>query len=277
MLRTFLFWGVYGPLKNLFKLAADSNYRRFWKLRSKLNRHQRYVECNVKLNGWDLFLPDAASFISAYEEIFVNRIYEFKSTNPRPYILDVGANVGVSVLFFKSLFPESEIIAFEADPEIYRYLIKNIHGNGFVDVSIFNRAVWFEESLLSFKPEGADAGRLTSRSSSGTIEVKSINLETYLKNRKVDFLKMDIEGAEVDVLLHCGKSLDGVENIFIEYHSGVGETQRLDQLLGMLQKNGFRFHMHSHPALYQKSPFMNKYASFYNYDLLLNIFAWREK
>ncbi len=274
MFRFFLNKLVYGPAKHLCKLITSSEYRKYCILKLRVDTIPRYTKCKIKINGMDLVLPDYTSFFYAYKEIFVNRIYEFNTNRLNPYILDVGANVGVSVLFFKTLFPSSEIIAFEADPKIYEYLINNVHGNGFDDITIINKAVWYEKTWLKFKSEGADAGRITSEVNTNTIDVESIDLKEFLNNRKVDFLKMDIEGAETDVLLNCSQYLGGVENIFIEYHSVAGEPQRLDQLLGVLKQNGFRYHMHS--GFNKKMPYLNKLSSFYGYDMLLNIFAWRE-
>jgi len=265
---------IYRTAKFLYKLIADPNYRNYWIIKAKIARIPRYTKFKIKINGWDLHLPDSASFLSSYENIFVNRIYEFKADNKKPYILDVGANVGVSVLFFKTLFPCSEIIAFEADPKIYEYLLENVHGNGFNDVLIFNKAAWHENALLKFKADGADGGRITFANNANTIEVKAVDLREFLRARKIDFLKMDIEGAETDILLHCSQYLSGVKNIFIEYHSAAGEPQRLDQLLCVLKQNGFRYHMHS--GFNKKMPYLNKLTSFSNYDMMLNIFAWRE-
>lgn len=87
-------------------------------------------------------------------------------------------------------------------------------------------------------------------------------------------MKMDIEGAETDVFLHCAKHLDSVENIFVEYHTCVEEPQKLDQLLGVLKQNGFRYHLHS--GFNIKIPYLHKDSTFSSYDMLLNIFARRK-
>ena len=51
-----------------------------------------------------------------YREVFAEREYWFATDNPRPLILDCGSNIGMAILFFKSLYPDAEITAFEPAP-----------------------------------------------------------------------------------------------------------------------------------------------------------------
>ena len=70
-------------------------------------------------------------------------------------------------------------------------------------------------------------------------KVETIDLDELIDG-EVDFLKMDIEGAETGVL--CGsQKLDKVKQLFIEYHSFVDDKQKLSDLLSCLIKNGFRY------------------------------------
>jgi hypothetical protein len=56
-----------------------------------------------------------------------------------------------------------------------------------------------------------------------------VRLKEYLDRAgRVDLLKMDIEGAEADVLEDCRGSLGGVQHLFVEYHAYTGQPQRLD-------------------------------------------------
>src|SRR5690606_23212402 len=84
----------------------------------RLRTMPRFVPTSTHLAGPRLELIDAASFLWTYAEIYERRLYEFRSTNPAPRIIDGGANIGLSVLFFKSLFPMARITCFEPDPAI---------------------------------------------------------------------------------------------------------------------------------------------------------------
>jgi FkbM family methyltransferase len=248
-------------------------------LTSKIGKIPRYQDCHLKVNGFDLLIPDAMSFLFSYQEIFVERIYEFKAETSAPKILDLGANIGLSILFFKSLYPQAKITAFEADPKIFSYLKKNVNGNGCNDVDLVNKAVWHEKTTLDFISEGADAGYADSgyiaATSKKNLEVKkleAVDIAEVLRNREFDFLKMDIEGAEEFVLPRCKDLLSNIKFIFIEYHSKVNSKQCLDKILNILSNSGFRVHIRN--VMESPSPFVDLkiHAEF---DLQLNIFGWR--
>src|SRR5687767_13587638 len=127
----------------------------------RLSSLPRYVEAETKMLGSKLRLPDSVSFLSAKREIFGNEIYRFKSTSDAPYILDCGANIGLSIIYFKRLFPLAEIVAFEPDPRIFQFLQENVLSFDLTKVTLINKAIWNRETVLSFHNEGSDAGRIT--------------------------------------------------------------------------------------------------------------------
>lgn len=261
------------PARHLQRLLIDRWYRDYFKMLSHLSAVPRYQKRAIRCREWELTVPDCASFLSALREIFVEKIYAFEAKTEKPYIVDLGANIGLSVLFFKTLFSVASIDAFEADPAIFRYLVSNVHGNGYEDVRLFNKAAWHSNTVLQFHSEGADGGSVTSDSRSGTIEVAAVDICEFIGSRHVDFLKMDIEGAEVDVIHRCRSILGNVDNLFVEFHSVRNSRQRLDELLEVLVSSGFRYHIHS--MLESTTPFVQK-SLIHDYDMLLNIFAWKE-
>lgn len=258
--------------KFIYKFMRNQECRTFlWQV-FRFSSFSRFTRCQTTIHGLRLNMPDAASFLSAYKEIFVERIYDFPFDGDEPVILDLGANIGLSVLFFKKLYPKAKIIAFEADPKIFSYLRENIHGNGFTDVELVNKAAWNRETKLLFCSEGADGGRAASADDGNLIEVDAVDMAQYLEGEKIDFLKMDIEGAEEFVLPACKKILPNIGRIFMEYHSKADRTQCLDQLLGILSEAGFRLHVHT--ILSSPSPF-TEIRTVAGFDLQLNIFGWR--
>jgi tRNA1(Val) A37 N6-methylase TrmN6 len=66
------------------------------------------------------------AFQITYAEIFEKGIYTFNSTNPNPVIIDCGANMGLSLLFFSINYPNAKIYAFEPDVSVLEYLERNI-------------------------------------------------------------------------------------------------------------------------------------------------------
>ncbi len=99
-----------------------------------------------------------------------------------------------------------------------------------------------------------------------------MNFLKFFKNSEIDFLKMDIEGAEVDVLMHCGNELKNVSNLFVEYHSYADQPQRFNDLTGILTEAGFRYQIHTQFA--SKSPLCQRELQL-GMDLQLNVFAYR--
>ena len=80
-------------------------------------------EHTTQLMGYRVAYLGAWNIRYLFNETFVNAQYYFESDNDWPTIIDCGSNIGMSVLFFKRLYPQSKIIAFEPDP-------KNVCGTG---------------------------------------------------------------------------------------------------------------------------------------------------
>jgi len=263
----------YEPIRHLYRLVSDPEYLSWCIQDARLGRVSRFKECKTNVHGWGVLLPDSASFLSAYKEIFVGKIYDFKFHSDQPKILDLGANIGLSVLFFKMIYPNAKITAFEADPHIFRYLKNNVHGNGYADVELVNKAAWNENCVLKFHSEGADGGRVAETGDGKLIEIEAIDIREVLKSHQFDFLKMDIEGAEDIVVPACKGYLSGVQYIFLEYHAKAGQKQRLAEIFSVLAEDGFRVDVHS--LMCSKHPFTKPTISS-GFDLQLNVFAWKE-
>ncbi len=110
------------PARHFYRFLKNGDYRRYSILYSKLGHRQRYTECSADVYNWKLKIPDSASFLSSFKEIFVDKIYAFPQAGKAPRILDLGANIGLSVLYFKSLFPDALIEAYEPDPQIFNFV-----------------------------------------------------------------------------------------------------------------------------------------------------------
>ncbi|SOC78573.1 methyltransferase, FkbM family [Salinimicrobium sediminis] len=252
--------------------------------RRKLNREikhpkneyqfPRYTRTKKQVLGKEFDIPDLASFNFMYREIFVHEIYKFYTGKKAPYIIDGGANIGLSTTYFKKLYPHSKIIAFEPDPEIFEFLRVNIDKFNYKEVNLVNKGLWDKEGELDFWSEGADGGLFTKVDSSNkaSVKIETVSLKRFL-NQEVDLLKLDIEGAETVVLKDIQHNLDKVKRIFIEYHSFKDKPQNLDEVLNILISAGFRFHINS-PGISSKSPFV-KLNTYNNMDMQLNIYAFK--
>ncbi len=259
-------------IRPLYYYIKNKNEREFIRLYDKWGKYKRYKKIdNIKFLNYCFDVPDLPSFLWQFKEIFVDEIYKFNSNTHQPTIFDCVANVGTSCLYFKQLFPNAKIKAFEADPMIAEILKLNLSKNGINDVEIINKAVWIDDNGVEFGSEGADGGSIYAPTNK--IKIGSVRLKNFLeKEARIDLLKIDIEGAEYEVLKDCQDSLKNVENIFVEYHSWNNSKQRLSEILNILEMNGFRYYIENISK--RKHPFIKNNRDA-NMDLQLNIFGYR--
>jgi FkbM family methyltransferase len=259
--------------KHCHRLLTDAEYRRSQFFAARYARTPRYTEQRIRVHGWNLIVPDAASFVSMYRQIFCDQIYLFRATSPRPRIIDCGANIGLSVLYFKMLFPDAQIVAFEPDPEIFHVLRQNILANHISNVELVNKALWSHAAVLSFCREGADAGRVLSNEKAADVRVEGVPLSPYL-TQSADLVKIDIEGSEVAVVRECGSWLTQASHVFIEYHSFLDRRQNLGELVNLFEERGFRWHLRVEGTVVR--PFVET-AVYEGMDLRLSLFFKREQ
>ncbi len=253
-MRTFLEHSFRG----LAYFLIDKNYRTFIRLAILLGDRKRYKPTTTKINGHRLSIPDGPSFLWQYYEVFFKEIYKFESQTNTPIIFDCGANIGTASIYFKSIFPDAVIHAFEPDPKIFGILEQNIRDNGYADIQLYQKAVWKNNDFIEFGSEGSDSGSILTKTEN-VIKIKTIRLKDHIQNvGTVDFLKMDIEGAEVEVIKDCEDVLHKCNNIFIEFHSFDGQNQQLEDILDILRKNNFRYYIEG--IMKRKKPFINKKA-----------------
>jgi FkbM family methyltransferase len=230
---------------------------------------------STTLFGKPFEFVDAPSFLSARREIVDRLVYEFACAGDNPRIVDVGANVGVSVAWFKHRYPGARITAFEADPVIFRTLARNASFQEWTGVELINRAVWRERGSVLFHREDGDAGTLVTSATGGRrpVEVEAVTLGGVLRGECTDFLKLDVEGAEADILEECAGALGGVRSIFVEYHSFAGQPQRMGRLMNLLEDAGFRVFITT-PLAITVRPYVF-HTTYKEMDMVLNIHGIR--
>tara|TARA_B100001057_G_C22868977_1_gene957873 strand:+ start:4893 stop:5696 length:804 start_codon:yes stop_codon:yes gene_type:complete len=259
-------------IKPIYLFLTNRNLRVFYWLLNKeqfVPRHKTVKD--LKFLNYKFDVPDLRSFVWQFKDIFVDQIYKLKFDDCNPLIFDCGANIGTSCIYFKKEYPNSKIIAFEGDIKIAEILLSNLKKNNIFDIEVINKLVWTDDLSVNFKPDGADGGSIDKTKSSNL--TKSIRLKTYLDLKSsIDLLKIDIEGAECEVLKDCRDSLTHVKNIFIEYHSIKNQNQNLSIILNILEDNGFRYYIEDLHK--RKTPFIDKGINL-NMDLQLNIFAFK--
>jgi FkbM family methyltransferase len=255
--------------KGIYFFLVDRWYRYVTIKSLYLFSKPRNKSGSLRFLGKTLRFVDLPSCLFSIQEIFFDRIYQFKVDQNDPVIVDVGSNIGISIIYFKTIFPESKIFCFEADPKVFQVLEKNISSFDFRDVILFNKAAWTLDTSIGFNEDGSDGGSIDESNSKNLIE--AIDFAKFLNSmERIHFLKIDIEGAEKFVFPHCRFYLKNILYIFVEYHSKPNEPQNIDLILSIFKEEGFRVQINS--VKNTRSPFIDKEKP-EQFDLQLNIFA----
>jgi FkbM family methyltransferase len=227
-----------------------------------------------KYKGKYIYYSNPKELLYSLKEIFINKIYKIELEH-NPYIIDCGANIGLTSIYLKELYPSAKIIAFEPDPKNYELLIKNIESFNLNNVIPRKEAVWVENTKLKFSGEGTMGSKLEFNTHKNDVyDINAIRLRDII-NTKISFLKLDIEGAEYEVIKDIAPYLNQVRNLFIEYHGKFDETDKLTEIFTILNENGFSFYIKEAADIY-KSPFMANQTNIESpFNVQLNIFCFR--
>jgi len=194
----------------------------------------------LHLAGFEMAYRNALSFYIEAFYIWHKRIYDFRAPGRVSYILDCGASIGTSALYFRRRYPDAQIVAFEPDPEKFHLLATNVADNHVVGVDTVKAALAQEEGSAWFVRSGGHGGHLVSQSSEESIEVPVRRLSQWV-DREVDILKMNIEGGESEVFHEMEPCIQRCRNIVFEYHHVPGQDASLHEILDLLHRNGFLY------------------------------------
>lgn len=215
------FWraGV-GPVWNHFQLwAEDPAYRALHRFHGQLRGLPRRVGEKVRFDGRPIHLCDGPSFLSAWDEVFVNRIYDVGPLPPRPRLIDVGANIGLAALYWRWRYGPVRYLGFEPDPDIAAVCHENLAAWA-VGGELVRAAVGPRAGQAAFAPDGADGGRTIEFGVGAPIATIPVCIEELAPriDGPVDLLKIDIEGGERDLLPSLAPVIGRVHRLFVEWH-----------------------------------------------------------
>ncbi|MCX6719016.1 MAG: FkbM family methyltransferase [Candidatus Taylorbacteria bacterium] len=152
----------------------------------------------IHVNTWDRFIVVFLSKLSLLEntesKILKDEIKEGMT------VLDVGANIGVYTLKVANLVgPTGRVWAFEPDQNNYSSLTKNVNTNRYGNVTLINKAVADKTgtSRLFISEENRGDHRIFSSDEQRiSVPIEIVALDDIFLREKIDFIKMDIQGAE---------------------------------------------------------------------------------
>jgi FkbM family methyltransferase len=179
--------------------------------------HLREIGRNVVLRG-------STTDIKCFEKIFLAKEYQSPFDLSPGLIIDAGANTGMATLYFAARYPNATIVAIEPESSNFQTLQRNCIG--LKNVILMQAALWPEDRSLKLNDPNSEAWTFSvSEQGSGTTpatEVSAVTVEGILRQlgaRQIDLLKLDIEGAELELFSRgAAKWIDQVRFIVIELH-----------------------------------------------------------
>ena len=191
---------------------------------------RRPVICRLRRPGLrhDFVIRIPSTDVIVFRQVFDRREYDFEVRRAPQVIIDAGANVGLSALFFANKYPSARIIAVEPEARNFAMLANNVAP--YANVTPVEAAVWSENTDLDVLDPGIGHwGYLTRRSSDAVTgawrqKVRGFTVDRIMDDfglAHVDVLKLDIEGAEREVLDSPGAWIGRVDVIIAELHDRV--------------------------------------------------------
>ncbi len=246
-------------------MSLISLFKRF-----KIVNLKRYTPFTTTYLGFRCRALDKWAFLHMCEEIFFREAFRFATEKDDPFIIDCGANIGLATIYFKQKYPNATILAFEPDATAVELFKQNTQD--FDEVKLIEKALSDKIQRIAFHGDHADGSRKAINNDDTTFLVDTVVLSTFL-DKKVDFLKIDIEGSEMEVLEECKDKLGNVERMFIEFHSIKDSRQSFNELLQLISDAGFKYYIEC-SGIKSNQPFI-KIESRFDYDMLISIFCYR--
>lgn len=197
---------------------------------SKLLRTQPILA--KKLPGFNhpVYLRIGTTDTSVFRQVFIEKHYDIPLQKTPKVIIDAGANIGLSAVYFASRFPDTIIIALE--PEESNFEILRMNASPYPQIRPLKSALWKEDMNIflidpgdghhGFRTAGKSSEEGVHKEPGGCVQGTTVNslLEKY-QLEFCDILKIDIEGSEKEVL-ECSQTwIDKVGVIMVELHDHI--------------------------------------------------------
>jgi FkbM family methyltransferase len=169
-----------------------------------------------------IYVRPSTTDINVFREVFLFHAYGFKTEVTPEVVIDAGANIGLSSIFFANRFPKATIYAIEPERSNFEYLLKNTAH--YPAITAVNTALWHRDTMLKIHDQNENHWAFTVEE----CEQKdpdcfpAISLRSFMEQNKIewiDVLKMDIEGSEREIFSEdCDYWLSRTKVIIIELH-----------------------------------------------------------
>lgn len=214
-------------------------------------------DCDKEMVGQSQWLLDHGN-VSVLE---AQLAYYNIRNKENPIIFDIGSNIGTFTSWMAKAFPNGKIYSFEPQRLVFQMICGNMAINNLDNVYIFNMAIGNENKVLEFDEpdyfQNVDYGTFSLKKE--VLEKKSkyknvvdmMTLDSFVDKYKInniDFIKIDAEGMDLDVLLGASETLKKLKPSILVEHSD-NKKSILDELREELNKYNYNFEVHKNNLL----------------------------
>ena len=176
-------------------------------------------KASIPLSSQKILLRLGTTDVAAFEHVFIDEEYALSFARPPSIIVDAGANVGMSSVYFALHYPNAKIVAIEPERSNFDVLRRN--AELFPRIIPINAALWGHEGVVQVHDGGGGhwGMRVAEAPSGATIPSTTVSaLIKQLSISQIDLLKIDVEGAECEILADPSSWIGRVGVICAELH-----------------------------------------------------------
>lgn len=171
-----------------------------------------------EMTGRAVFLRPGTTDQDVFDQIFISRDYALDLGDPL-FIVDAGAHIGLSSVFFASKYPSATVVAIEPEPSNFKMLLMNTRD--YPNIRPIQAGLWSRKTHLRIQDSSVETWSFRVSECPSGDGIPAIGIEDIIADFKVgqiDVLKIDIEGSEVEVLSHNNSWIDNVRVLIVELH-----------------------------------------------------------
>ena len=172
----------------------------------------------IDKTGGLVFVRPGTADLYAFDQIFTSKDYNLDLGEPE-YVVDAGAHIGLSAVYFACKWPEATIVAIEPESANYEILLMNT--SSYPNIKPLQAGLWSKKTKLKIQDSNLGTWGFRVSESQSDEGIPAIGVKDIIEDfrlPKIDILKMDIEGSEVEVLSRNNSWIDNVQTLIIELH-----------------------------------------------------------
>ena len=192
--------------------------------KARMNGRQQEALIDIPDFQHPVHLRFRTTDVPTFRQVIRNAEYDWEMARTPRVIIDAGANIGLTSVFYSNKYPQAKIIAIE--PEISNFQVLQKNTNPYPNIATLNAALWGRNGTINLIDPGvgqdgfvaSDIGGFGGQTGKAVPAFTIDKIMSDFKLTYVDILKIDIEGAEKEVFADPSAWIQKVGVIVIEFH-----------------------------------------------------------